>query len=100
MLSGEVRVQHGDEVVEAVPGSFAFTPAASVIRSTSTPMRRGLLLFFGPAGVEGFFRDVATRARWFGLPPPDEPLKDREAVVEIISRYGQTVLGPPLGPKG
>jgi quercetin dioxygenase-like cupin family protein len=26
VLSGEVRLQHGDEVLEAVPGSFAFTP--------------------------------------------------------------------------
>ena len=26
VLSGEVRLRHGDEVVEAVPGSFAFTP--------------------------------------------------------------------------
>jgi hypothetical protein len=59
-----------------------------------------LLLFFGPAGVEGFFREVATQARWLGLPPPDEPQKDRDTVVEIMSRYGQTVLGPPLGPKG
>ena len=59
-----------------------------------------LLLFFGPAGVEGFFREVATPARWLGLPPPDEPLKDRETLVALMSRYGQTVLGPPLGPKG
>ena len=51
------------------------------------------------AGVEAFFREVATPARSFGLPPADEPVPDRETLIEIMSRHGQTVLGPPLPPK-
>jgi hypothetical protein len=56
-------------------------------------------LFFGPAGVEGFFREAATPARAFTMPPADEPVPDREALVEIMTCYVQTVLGPPLPPK-
>ena len=53
-----------------------------------------------PNGVEGFFREVATRARWFGLPPPDEPLKDRETVVEIMSPARPNGARPSTGSKG
>lgn len=97
VLDGAVRLQHGDEIVEGVPGSLAYTPRG-IGHSFHVDSR--LLLFFGPAGVEGFFRDVATPARWFGQPPADEPVKDRDTLVEIMRRHDQTVLGPPLGPKG
>ena len=99
VLSGEVRLQHGDDVVEGVAGSFIYTPRGIGHSFHVDSDDARLLLFFGPAGVEGFFREVATPARSFSLPPPGEPVPDREAVVEIMSRYGQTVLGPPLPPK-
>jgi quercetin dioxygenase-like cupin family protein len=99
VLSGEIRVQHADEVVEAVGGSLAYSPRGSshAFRIDSDGAR--LLLFFGPAGVEGFFREVATPARSFGLPPAGEPVPDREALVQIMSRHSQSVVGPPLPPK-
>lgn len=64
VLSGEVRVQYGDSVIEAVSGSLIYGPrnVAHAFRVDSAEAR--LLLFFGPAGVEGFFR---VRARWPGL---------------------------------
>ncbi len=79
VLSGQVRLQHGDQLVEGVPGSLGYTPrgVGHSFRVDSEEAR--LLLFFGPAGVEGFFREVATPARWFGQPPADEPRKDRDA---------------------
>jgi quercetin dioxygenase-like cupin family protein len=96
VLSGEIRLQHGDDVVEAEAGSFLYTPrgVGHSFHVDSDDAR--LLLFFGPAGVEGFFREVATPARAFHLPPADEPVPDRESVVEMMARYGQSVLGPPL----
>lgn len=99
VLSGRIRLQHGDEVTEGSAGSFAYTPRGigHAFHADSDDAR--LLLFFGPAGVEGFFREVATPSRSFGLPPSDEPVPDRETLVEIMTRYGQTVLGPPLPPK-
>jgi quercetin dioxygenase-like cupin family protein len=99
VLAGEVRLQHGDEVVEGVAGSFAYTPRGIGHSFHVDSDDARLLLFFGPAGVEQFFREVATPARSFTLPPADEPVPDRETLVEIMSRHRQTILGPPLPPK-
>ncbi|HUF52755.1 MAG TPA: cupin domain-containing protein [Dehalococcoidia bacterium] len=99
VLSGDVRLQHGNEIVEGTAGAFAYTPqgVGHSFHIDSDDAR--LLLFFGPAGVEGFFREVATPAREFSLPPADEPVRDRETLMDIMARHGQTVLGPPLPPK-
>lgn len=99
VLSGEIRVQHGNEVIEAATGSFVYTPRGIGHSFHVDSDDARLLLFFGPAGVEGFFREVATPARSFSLPPPDEPVPDRATLVEVMRRHGQTVLGPPLPPK-
>jgi len=99
VLSGVVRLQHGEDVVEGVPGSLAYTPRGIGHSFHVDSDEACLLLFFGPAGIEEFFREVATPPGWFGQPPPEEPLKDRETIVEIMNRHGHTVLGPPLGPK-
>ena len=99
VLSGEVRLQHGDEIVEGKPGSFLYTPKGIGHSFHVDSDEARVLLFFGPAGVEGFFREVATPARSFSLPPADEPVPAREAIIEIMGRHGQTVLGPPLPPK-
>jgi Cupin domain len=57
VLAGEVRLQHGDEVLEAVPGRSRSPPAASVTRSTSTPMRPS---FFSSSDQQGS-RDSSGR---------------------------------------
>lgn len=100
VLSGSVRLQHGDDVVEGVPGSFVYTPRGVGHSFHVDSEDARLLLFFGPAGVEGFFREVATPARSLSLPPADQPVPGRETIVEIMRHHGQTVLGPPLPPKG
>jgi quercetin dioxygenase-like cupin family protein len=100
VLSGTVRLQHGDDVVEGVPGSFVYTPRGVGHSFHVDSDEARLLLFFGPAGVEGFFRQVATPARSLSLPPAGEPVLDRETIVELMKRHGQTILGPPLPPKG
>jgi len=100
VLSGNVRLQHGDDVVEGETGSFLYTPRGIGHSFHVDSDEARLLLFFGPAGVEGFFREAATPARSFSIPPSEEPVPDREALVAMMSRYGQTVLGPPLPPKG
>lgn len=99
VLSGEVRLQHEDEVVTGLPGTLAYTPPGVGHSFHVDSDEASLLLFFGPAGVEEFFREVATPARWFAQPPADEPRKDPETLIDIMTRHGQTLLGPPLGPK-
>lgn len=53
VLSGEVRVRHGGDVIEAVAGSMVFGPrdVAHGFHVDSAEAR--MLLFFGPAGAEG-----------------------------------------------
>src|SRR5438093_8504429 len=100
VLSGEVRVQHGESLIEAVAGSVVYGPrdVAHAFHVDSAEAR--LLLFFGPAGAEGFFREGGKRAGYLGLPPADEKFLDKEALKEIASRYDQEFVGPPLPPKG
>ena len=99
VLSGEVRVQHGAEVIEAVAGSLIYGPrdVPHAFRVDSAEAR--LLLFFGPAGVEGFFREAGKPARSLGLPPVDEQFLDKQALTEIGIRHAQEIVGPPLPPK-
>ena len=99
VLSGEVRVQHGDTVTEAAGGSLVYGPrnVAHSFHVDSAEAR--LLLFFGPAGVEGFFREGGKAARSLGLPPADEPFIDKATLMEIAGRYDQDFVGPPLPPK-
>jgi len=100
VLSGEVRVQHGEDVVEAVAGSVVYGPrdVAHAFHVDSAEAR--LLVLFGPAGVEGFFREGGKPARSLGLPPPDEQFPDRQALMEVAGRYHQEFVGPPLPPRG
>ena len=100
VLSGEVRVQHGEAVIEAVAGSVVYGPrdVAHAFHVDSAEAR--LLLFFGPAGVEGWFREGGKPAGSLGLPPADEQFLDKQALKEIASRYEQEFVGPPLPPKG
>jgi quercetin dioxygenase-like cupin family protein len=99
VLSGEVRVQHGEAVIEAVAGSVVYGPrdVAHGFHVDSAEAR--LLLLFGPAGVEGFFREGGKPALSLGLPPADEQFLDKQALMEIASRYNQEFVGPPLPPK-
>jgi quercetin dioxygenase-like cupin family protein len=99
VLSGAIRVQHGDAVTEGVGGSLAYSPRGISHGFRVDSKEARLLLFFGPAGVEGFFREAGKPARSFALPPDDEPVPDRETLIEIMSRHGQKVVGPPLQPK-
>jgi quercetin dioxygenase-like cupin family protein len=99
VLAGEIRVQHGEKIIEAVTGSVVYGPRGvpHSFRIDSNEAR--LLLFFGPGGVEGFFRDAGKPAVSRSLPPAGEEFLDREGLMEIGSRYGQETVGPPLPPK-
>jgi quercetin dioxygenase-like cupin family protein len=99
VLSGEVRVQHGENVIEAVAGSFVHGPRGVPHSFHVDSAEARLLLFFGPAGVEGFFREGGKPARSLELPPTDEQFLDRQGLMEIAGRYQQEFVGPPLPPK-
>ncbi len=100
LISGEVRVQHGSEVVEAIAGSLVYGPrdVPHAFRVDSDEAR--LLLFFGPSGVERFFRQGGKPAGFVGLPPASEEFMDRLELKAVGERYDQEFVGPPLPPKG
>ena len=100
VLSGEVRLRHGETLVEATAGSLVYGPrdVPHAFRVDSDEAR--LLLFFSPGGVEGFFREAGKPAGAVSLPPPGEEFADREALMAIGARYQQEFVGPPLPPKG
>ena len=100
VLSGEVRVKHGEVVVEAVAGSIVYGPRDVAHAFTVDSAEARILLLFGPAGVEGFFREGGKPAAIRELPPPGERFLDRETLKEIAARYDQHFVGPPLPPKG
>lgn len=99
VLAGEVRVRHGDTVMDAVTGSLAYGPRGvpHAFRVDSAEAR--ILLFFGPAGVERFFREGGKPAAYLGMPPADEQFTDKETLKAIGARYDQEFIGPPLPPK-
>ncbi len=99
VLSGEVRVQHGEELIEAVAGSLVYGPRNVAHRFRVDSAEARLLLLFGPSGVERFFREGGKPAGSRGLPPAGEQFLDKQALAEIASRYGQEFIGPPLPPK-
>jgi quercetin dioxygenase-like cupin family protein len=99
VLSGEVRVRHGDEVIEAVAGSLVHGPRGVPHAFHVDSAEARIMLFFGPAGVEGFFREGGKPARSEGLPPADEQFLDKQALTEIANRYHQEFVGPPMPPK-
>jgi quercetin dioxygenase-like cupin family protein len=99
VLSGEFRLRYGDNVIEATPGSLVYTPPGVGHSFTADSNDARILLFFGPAGPEEFFREVATPAQSLVLPPASEPVPSRDQIMEIMKRHGQTVLGPPLPPR-
>lgn len=96
---GEVRVRHGDEIFEAATGSLIYGPRDVPHAFHVDSDQARLLLIFGPAGVERFFREAGKPARHRGLPPADEVFTDRETLKAIGERYDQEFIGPPLPPK-
>jgi quercetin dioxygenase-like cupin family protein len=99
VLAGEVRVRHGDDVIEAIAGSLVYGPRNVPHAFHVDSAEARLLLFFGPAGVEGFFREAGKPARTLDLPPASEQFLDKQALAEIGGRYHQEFVGPPFPPK-
>jgi quercetin dioxygenase-like cupin family protein len=99
VLSGEVRLQHGDTMVEARAGSLVYGPrnVPHAFRVDSDEAR--MLLVFAPSSVEGFFREGGKPAGSHELPPAGEEFLDRQALMEIGGRFNQEFPGPPLPPK-
>jgi quercetin dioxygenase-like cupin family protein len=99
VMSGELRVQHGEDIFEAGPGSLIYGPRQVPHALYMDSDEAQMLLILSPSGMEGFFRGLGSPAEAVELPPPGGQLPDREVLQELGARYGQEVVGPPLPPK-
>ncbi len=90
VLEGHIRIEAGDEVLDAPRGALAFIPKGvpHVFQAVGDAPAR-LLVVFTPSGMERFFEGVAAL--------PDGP-PDPAAVREIARSASMEVLGPPLPP--
>jgi len=90
VLDGTIRFKAGGRYFDAPAGAFMFIPRGTphCFRNAG-PGRARLLVMFAPAGMERFFRGLAT------LPPgaPD-PVRYRE----IAGAADMEVVGPPMSP--
>jgi len=96
VLEGEVRFRLGDEEVYVGPRSFVYGPRGVAHGFTMNSDTARVLLFFGPAGVEEFFREASA---YLATVPPGEP-PDPKTMGEIAARHGQRNVGPPMPPRG
>jgi len=96
VLEGEVRFRLGDEDVDVGPRSFVYGPRGVAHGFTMNSDTARVLLFFGPAGVEEFFREAAA---YVATVPPGEP-PDPKTMGEIAARHGLFYLGTRRPPRG
>jgi quercetin dioxygenase-like cupin family protein len=96
VLEGEVRFRLGHETVDVGSGSFVFGPRGVAHGFTMNSATARVLLFFGPAGVEKFFREASAYAATIPRGQPPDPNR----MAEISARHGQKNVGPPMPPRG
>jgi quercetin dioxygenase-like cupin family protein len=88
VLEGELRFKLGGEIRRAPQGSFVFVPRGvpHCFQNIGDEPAR-IIVFFTPAGMEGFFDRFAEL--------PAGPV-DPDAFRRLGADAGMTVLGPPL----
>jgi quercetin dioxygenase-like cupin family protein len=96
VLEGNVRFKLGDKEFDVGPRSFVYGPRGTAHGFTMNSDTGRVLLFFGPAGAEDFFREASA---YFATLSPGEP-PDPKTMGEIAARHGQQNVGPPMPPRG
>src|SRR5215475_8944255 len=79
----------------AGPRSFVYGPRNVAHGFTVNSDQARVLLLFGPAGVEGFFREASA---YLATVPAGEP-PDPTTMGEIAARHGQQNVAPPMPPR-
>jgi quercetin dioxygenase-like cupin family protein len=94
VLEGEVTIFVGDEQYECTAGDFVLgpkeVPHAFLVRSEWAEM----LVSFSPAGIDGFFAEVAP-AVIAGESPPAPSVPDQDEFIRLMARYECEFVGPP-----
>ena len=100
VLDGELTFRLGDRLVPAPAGTFLWGPrdVPHQFRVDSPTAR--LLTLFVPGGGEEIFFHMSRPAEAPTMPPPSgQPaMPPPELIAMEEQRYGEKVLGPPMGP--
>ena len=94
VLEGEVRFRLGDEETNVGARSFVYGPRGIAHGFTMNSGTARVLLLFGPAGVENFFREASAYVATLSEGQPPDP----KIMAEIAARHGQRNIGPPMPP--
>jgi quercetin dioxygenase-like cupin family protein len=94
VLDGEVTIFVGDERIECGPGDFVFGPRGVPHAFLVQAARAEMLITFSPAGIEGFFAEVAPPVI-AGAPPPAPTMPDQDEFVRLMAKYECEFVGPP-----
>jgi mannose-6-phosphate isomerase-like protein (cupin superfamily) len=100
VIEGSVTAFVGDERIDAQAGDFVLGPRGVPHSWVVTSEAAELLVSCGPAGkggvsgagIEGFFREVATPV---GEDKPEPAMPDNAHFAERMLHYGIELLGPP-----
>lgn len=94
VLSGEATIFVGDERYECTAGDFVFgpkgVPHTFLVRSEWVE----LLVTFSPAGIDGFFAEVAPAV----IPAqaaPEPGMPDQDEFIRLMAKYECEFVGPP-----
>ena len=100
MLDGELTFRLGDRLVPAPAGTFLWGPRDVPHQYRVDFPNRWLLTLFVPGGGEEIFFHMSRPAEALTLPPPsDQPaIPPSDLIAMLERRYGEKVLGPPMGP--
>jgi mannose-6-phosphate isomerase-like protein (cupin superfamily) len=96
VLEGELEILDGDRTFIASAGSYVYIPRETLHRFKNVgeaPAR--MLVFFTPAGMEGFFLEVGMPAQEGGTAPPLGP-EEIERTLAAAPKYGME-FPLPLG---
>jgi mannose-6-phosphate isomerase-like protein (cupin superfamily) len=105
VLEGEVTVLVGERVIQATPGTLIVKPRGTFhtfLNAGSVPAR--VLEIIAPAGLEGYFEEVAQLAA-AGVSPEDPRRMmlagkynvefDRSRIMELVQKYNLKLPGAP-----
>jgi quercetin dioxygenase-like cupin family protein len=95
VLEGELTVWVSGEAHVAGPGGFVFLPKGIPHTFLVSSDVARFLLVTGPAGFEGFVREIGVPAERPEIPPAATEPPDVEGLTRVAARYGMDIIGPP-----
>ena len=96
IIEGEITYQIGDRSIKANAGAFVLM-RKGIPHTFRVETAAKALVILSPPGFENYFIEGGRSAEAKTLPPPPHEPTDFERLRAIAAKYGNNVLGPPLG---